>query len=49
MYKYIVIGIAIYLGGDPSLSMLSVFNESKDIIVALALAFIATPWVASQI
>jgi len=29
--------------------LLSVFNESKEVIVAFTLALIAVPWVASQI
>ena len=49
MHKLLAISLAIYLAGDPSLSMLSMFNESKEMIVALVLALIAVPWVASQI
>ena len=49
MHKLLAIGAAIYLVGDPSLSLLSVFNESKEVIVAFTLALIAVPWVASQI
>ncbi len=49
MHKLFAIGVAIYLAGDPSLSMLSVFNESKEVIVAFALALIAVPWVTSQL
>jgi hypothetical protein len=29
--------------------MLSMLNESKEVVVALALALIAVPWVASQL
>ena len=49
MHKLFAIGVAIYLVGDPSLSMLASFNESRELIVASALAFIAVPWVISQI
>jgi hypothetical protein len=49
MHKLFAIGIAIYLAGDPTLSMLSSFSESRELIVASALAFIAVPWVISQI
>jgi len=49
MHKLLAICAAIYLAGDPSLSLLSVFNESKEVIVAFTLALIAVPWVASQI
>ena len=49
MHKLLAIGFAIYLAGDPGLSMLSMFNESKEVIVAFALALIAVPWVASQL
>jgi hypothetical protein len=49
MHKLFAISVAIYLAGDPSLSMLSVFNESKEVIVAFALALIAVPWVTSQL
>ena len=30
IHKLLAIGIGIYLAGDPSLSMLSAFNESKE-------------------
>jgi len=49
MHKLFAIGVAIYLVGDPSLSMLASFSESRELIVASALAFIAVPWVVSQI
>lgn len=49
MHKLFAIGLGIYLAGDPSLSMLSVFSESKELIVAAAIALVAVPWVTSQI
>ena len=49
MHRLFGICLAIYLVGDPGLSMLSMFNESKEVVVALALALIAVPWVASQL
>ena len=49
MHKLFAIGIGIYLAGDPSLSMLSLFSESKELIVAVAIALVAVPWVTSHI
>ena len=49
MNKLLAVGAVIYLAGDPGLSMLASFNEMKEVIVASILAFIATPWVVSQI
>ena len=49
MHKLFAIGIGIYLAGDPSLSMLSVFSESKELIVAVAIALVAVPWATSHI
>jgi hypothetical protein len=49
MHKFFAIGVAIYLLGDPSLSMLSSFSESRELLIASVLAFIAVPWVVSQI
>jgi hypothetical protein len=48
MHKLFAIGIAIYLVGDPSLSMLSSLSESRDLIISSVLALIAVPWVVSQ-
>jgi hypothetical protein len=49
MHKLLAIGVAIYLLGDPDLSLLSLFSESRELLIASALAFIAVPWVVSQI
>jgi len=49
MHKLFAIGVAIYLLGDPSLSVLASVSESSELIVSSALAFIMTPWVVSQI
>ena len=49
MHKLFAIGIAIYLVGDPGLSMLAVFSETKELLVASAVALLAVPWVISQI
>ena len=49
MHKLYAIGVAIYLAGDPSLSMLSVFAESKEVIASFAIALVITPWVTAQI
>jgi hypothetical protein len=49
MNKLFAIGTAIYLAGDPNLTLLSSLSESRDLIIATVLAFIAVPWVVSQI
>ena len=49
MHKLLAIGIAIYLVGDPSLSMLAVFSGARELMVASAIALVAVPWVISQI
>ena len=49
MHKLFAVGFAIYLVGDPGLSMLASFSEAREWILASALAFIAVPWVVSQI
>lgn len=49
MNKLFAVGIAIYLVGDPGLSLLAPFSEARELIIASALAFIAVPWVVSQI
>lgn len=49
MHKLFSIGVAIYLVGDPGLSLLASFSEARELIIATVLAFIAVPWVVSQI
>ena len=49
MNKLLAILCLIYLAGDPTLSMLEVFSETKEFIVAGILAVIMVPWVVSQI
>ena len=49
MNKLLAIIFAIYLAGDPTLSMLEVFSGAKEYIVAALLAIIMVPWVVSQI
>ncbi len=49
MNKLFAILVAIYLAGDPSLSLLGAFNDTKELIVAAVLAIIMVPWVVSQI
>jgi len=49
MNKLLGILFLIYLAGDPSLSMLEVFSDTKEFIVAAVLAVIMVPWVVSQI
>jgi hypothetical protein len=49
MHKIFTIGFVVYLVGDPSLSMLAPLSGARELIIASALAFIAVPWVVSQI
>jgi hypothetical protein len=48
MNKLFAILFVIYLAGDPTLSMLEVFSDTKEFIVAALLAIIMVPWVVSQ-
>lgn len=48
MHKYFAAGFAIYLAGDPTLSMLASVTEARELVVATVLALIAGPWVISQ-
>jgi len=49
MNRLFVIFLVIYLVGDPTLSMLEVFSDTKDLIVAAVFAIIMVPWVVSQL
>jgi hypothetical protein len=49
MNKLFAILLAIYLAGDPTLSLLDVFSDTKEFIVAAVLAILMVPWVVSQI
>jgi hypothetical protein len=49
MHKLFAIGIAVYLAGDPDLSLLASISDSKVLMVASALALVTVPWVISQI
>jgi hypothetical protein len=49
MNKLLAIVFLIYLVGDPTLSMLEAFSDTKEFIVAALLAFIMVPWVVSQL
>jgi hypothetical protein len=49
MNKLLAIVFLIYLAGDPTLSMLEAFSDTKEFIVAAVLAFIMVPWVVSQL
>jgi hypothetical protein len=48
MNKLFAILFLIYLAGDPTLSMLEVFRDTKEYIVAAVLAIIMVPWVVSH-
>jgi len=43
MNRLFAIGLAVYLIGDPGMSLFSAFSVSKEVIL------VAVPWVASQI
>jgi len=49
MNKLLAVFLVIYLLGDPTLSMLEVFSDTKELIVAAVFAIIMVPWVVSQI
>ena len=49
MNRLLAILFLVYLAGDPTLSMLEVFNDAKEFIVAALLAIIMVPWVVSQL
>ncbi|HYQ70666.1 MAG TPA: hypothetical protein VET88_01930 [Gammaproteobacteria bacterium] len=49
MNKLLAILFAIYVVGDPTLSMLEVFSNTKEYIAAAVFAIIMVPWVVSQI
>jgi hypothetical protein len=49
MNKLFAILCVIYLAGDPTLSMLEVFSDTKEYIVAAVLAIIMVPWVVSHL
>ena len=49
MNKLLAILLAIYLVGDPSLSMLEVFSDTKEFIIAAVFAVIMVPWVVSHL
>ena len=49
MSKLFAIFFLIYLVGDPTLSMLEVFSDTKEFIIAAVLAIIMVPWVVSQL
>lgn len=48
MNKLLFILVAIYLVGDPTLSLLEGFSGAKEYIAAAVFAFITVPWVVSQ-
>jgi hypothetical protein len=48
MNKLFAFLFVIYLIGDPTLSMLEVFSDAKEFIVATVFAIIMVPWVVSQ-
>lgn len=48
MYRLFVLMTALYLLGDPGMTFLSQAGGLKDVIVAVGVALIAIPWVATQ-
>jgi len=49
MNKLLAILLLVYFAGDPTLSMLEVFSDMKEFIVAAVLAVVMVPWVVSQL
>lgn len=49
MNRLLLILCAVYVAGDPTLSMLDAFSDTKDLIVATLFAYAMVPWVVSQI
>ena len=49
MNKVMGLAFAVYLLGDPSLSMLEGLTANADYIVALVVALITIPWVTAQL
>jgi len=49
MNKLFAIFLVIYFLGDPTLSMLEVFSDTRELVVAAVFAIILVPWVVSQI
>jgi len=49
MNKPLAILLVVYLAGDPTLSMLEVFSNASEYIVAAVFAIIMVPWVVSHI
>jgi ABC-type phosphate transport system permease subunit len=48
MNKLFGIAVVVYLLGDPGLSLIDGLNIAKEYVVAIALALVTIPWVASQ-
>jgi hypothetical protein len=48
MYRLFVILMALYFLGEPGMTFLSDAGVLKEVMVAVVLALIAMPWVATQ-
>ena len=49
MNKVIIVLMAIYFLGDPSLQYLAWLGELKIYLIAAAIALVSMPWIASQL
>ena len=49
MNKVLGLAFAVYLMGDPSLSLLKGLTAHADYVVALLIALITIPWVTAQL
>jgi hypothetical protein len=48
MYRLILIAFLVMLFADPQLAVLEQFAVEREMLLALVLALITTPWVVSQ-
>lgn len=48
MYRFILIGFLLMFFADPELAVLEQFAAEREMLLALMVALIATPWVVSQ-
>ncbi|NOR40707.1 MAG: hypothetical protein GQ537_05815 [Gammaproteobacteria bacterium] len=49
MYKWIVIAAAVFLMGEQSLGFLEQIQNGRDILIALTISLVISPWVVAQI
>ena len=49
MYKWIVIAAAVFLMGEQSLGFLEQIQNGRDILIALTISFVISPWLVARI